>query len=154
MGHRYTKVTPITDDGVYDQHLSIPHQPGTNRAVQHLHPCDETPVCAEGGGGGGGEELGEKGGGGGEELEEKDGGEVLEEKGGGGGGEGGEERGERELEEACRVQEKRKKGKWWRRLISIFKPTKKPLPESPSCQQCNEGEQRKVAWAGKSSDGK
>ncbi|XP_056312713.1 serine/threonine-protein kinase pim-2-like [Danio aesculapii] len=43
-------------------------------------------------------------------------------------------------------------GKWWRRLISIFKPAKKPLPESPSCLQCNEGEHRKVAWTGKSSD--
>ncbi|XP_068075108.2 serine/threonine-protein kinase pim-2 [Danio rerio] len=132
MGHRYTKVTPITDDGVYDKHLSISHQPGTNRAVQHLHPCDETPVRAERGGG---------------DRRGVCGGEELEEKGG-----GGEERGDRELKEASRVQEKRKRGKWWRRLISILTPAKKPLPESPSCQQCNEGEQMKVAWARKSSD--
>ncbi|XP_050968104.1 serine/threonine-protein kinase pim-1 [Labeo rohita] len=44
MGQRVTKVRPITIGEVYEQHLSTPPKPSTNRAVQHPHPCDETPV--------------------------------------------------------------------------------------------------------------
>ncbi|RXN10802.1 serine threonine- kinase pim-1-like protein [Labeo rohita] len=84
MGQRVTKVSPMTVGEVYEQHLSTPPTPSTNRAVHHPHPRDETPVGA---GGGGGEE---EGGGGGEE------GVGLGEEGGGGGREEGEGGGEGE----------------------------------------------------------
>ncbi|XP_073691711.1 serine/threonine-protein kinase pim-2-like [Garra rufa] len=65
MGQRGTKVSPMTVDQVYEQHLSTPPKPSTNMAVQHPHPRDETPVGAGGGGeeegGGVGEEGGEVG---------------------------------------------------------------------------------------------
>jgi hypothetical protein len=57
------------------------------------------------------------------------------------------------------VQERRKRKNWWRRLPSFFRAAKKQPPESSSGQgevkqQKDEGEKRKVAWAGRSSDGK
>ncbi|KAL0172201.1 hypothetical protein M9458_032512 [Cirrhinus mrigala] len=56
---------------VYEQHPSTPPKPSTNMAVQHPHPCDETPVGAGGGGGGGEKE---------EEEERKEEGEVKEKR--------------------------------------------------------------------------
>ncbi|KAL0172204.1 hypothetical protein M9458_032515 [Cirrhinus mrigala] len=106
---------------VYEQHPSTPPKPSTNMAVQHPHPCDETPVGAGGGGGG--------------EKEEE---EERKEEGG--------------------VKEKRK-SKWWQRLRSFFRAAKKH-PKSSSGQgeveqqQQDDREKRKVAWAGRSSDGK
>ncbi|KAI2648594.1 Serine/threonine-protein kinase pim-2 [Labeo rohita] len=137
MGQRVTKVSPMTVGEVYEQHLSTPPTPSTNRAVHHPHPRDETPVGA---GGGGGEE---EGGGGGEGRGEE------------GGEEGGEE--EKERKEAERVEEKRKSKKWWRRLRSFFRAAQKHPPESSSGQGAveqkqDEREKRKVAWAGRSSD--
>ncbi|XP_026069795.1 serine/threonine-protein kinase pim-1-like [Carassius auratus] len=73
-----------------------------------------------------------------------------------GAGGGGEERGEEEeRKEAERVREKRKSKKWWWGLCSFFRAAKKH-PESSSGQkeeqQQDEGQKRKVAWAGRSSD--
>ncbi|XP_059391912.1 serine/threonine-protein kinase pim-1-like [Carassius carassius] len=61
-----------------------------------------------------------------------------------------------EEKEAERVKEKRKRKKWWRRLRSFFRAGKKN-PESSSGQreqekQQDQGQKRKVAWAGRSSD--
>uniref|UniRef100_A0A9J7XYI4 non-specific serine/threonine protein kinase n=1 Tax=Cyprinus carpio carpio TaxID=630221 RepID=A0A9J7XYI4_CYPCA len=167
MGQRVTKVSPMTVGEVYDQHLSTPPKPSTNTELQHPHPRDETPVGAGGGGGGGGEEGGEgeeggveKGGVGGEEgggVEGEEGGVGGEEGGGvGKGGEEGGEEEEKERNEAERVKEKRKRKKWWRRLRSFFRAAKKH-PESSSGQreqeqQQDEGQKRKVAWAGRTSD--
>ncbi|XP_073684032.1 serine/threonine-protein kinase pim-1-like [Garra rufa] len=118
MGQRVTKVTPITHGEVYDQHSSTPPKPRANRAVEHPHPRDETPVGAGGG--------------------------------------GGEER-----KEAWKDEEKRKRKKWWQRLRSFFRAAKKQqksssgqgeVEEQQQQQQPDEGEKRKVAWAGKSSD--
>ncbi|XP_026057578.1 serine/threonine-protein kinase pim-1-like [Carassius auratus] len=143
MGQRVTKVSPMKFGEVYDQHPSTPPKPSTNTELQHPHPRDESPV------GGGGEE-----------------GEGVEERGGekgGGGGEGGEEEEakdrkeeEKGRKEAERVKEKRKSKKWWRRLSSFFRAAKK-TPESSSGQreqqqQQDEGQKRKVAWAGRTSD--
>uniref|UniRef100_A0A8C2JVB8 non-specific serine/threonine protein kinase n=1 Tax=Cyprinus carpio TaxID=7962 RepID=A0A8C2JVB8_CYPCA len=167
MGQRVTKVSPMTVGEVYDQHLSTPPKPSTNTELQHPHPRDETPVGAGGGGGGGGG-GGEEGGGGGVEGEEGGGeetggveGEEGGEEGGGvegeeGGGEEEREREEEEMKEAERVKEKRKSKKWWRRLRSFFRAAKKH-PESSSGQreqeqQQDEGQKRKVAWAGRTSD--
>ncbi|XP_073689341.1 serine/threonine-protein kinase pim-1-like [Garra rufa] len=160
MGQRATKVRPMTVGEVYDQHLSTPPKPGTNTAVQHPPPRDETPVDA----GGGGEEVGGVGVG----KEGKEGGEgeeiggVGEEEGRREGEEGGEEKERKEEEkeerkEAGRAEEKRKSKKWWRRLRSFFRAAKKLPPKSSSGQgeveqQQDEGEKRKVAWAGRSSD--
>jgi len=109
---------------VCDQHLSTPPKPSINTAVQHPHPRDETPVNA---GEGNSQER---------RVMEK-GGEV------------------REVEESGRVQESRKRKKWWRRP-SFFRAAKKQPPESSSGQGevKDEGEKRKVAWPGRSSDGK
>ncbi|XP_067249941.1 serine/threonine-protein kinase pim-1-like [Chanodichthys erythropterus] len=163
---------------VYDEHPSTPPKPSINTAVQHPRPRDETPVGA---GEGNGQErrVMEREGGGGEEGGEEEERVVMEiergEEGGGEeerrvmerggeeeemarGGEGGEEE-EEEMKESGRVQEKRKrkKKKWWRRLTSFFRAAKKHPPESSSGQgevklQQDEGEKRKVAWAGRSSD--
>ncbi|XP_073684010.1 serine/threonine-protein kinase pim-1-like [Garra rufa] len=137
MGQRGTKVSPLTIVEVCEQHLSAPPKPGTNMAVQHPHPRDETPVGA----GGGGEEGGGVRG---------DGAGVGEE----GGGVRGDGAGRKE---AGRVEEKRKRKKWWQRLHSFFRAAKKQPPESSSVQgevqqQQDEEEKRKVAWAGRSSD--
>ncbi|RXN14343.1 serine threonine- kinase pim-2-like protein [Labeo rohita] len=43
MGQRVNKVSPMTVGEVYEQHPSTPPTPSTNMAVQHPHPCDETP---------------------------------------------------------------------------------------------------------------
>ncbi|KAI2663256.1 Serine/threonine-protein kinase pim-2 [Labeo rohita] len=159
MGQRVTKVRPITIGEVYEQHLSTPPKPSTNRAVQHPHPCDETPVGAgggggeeeEGGGGGGGEEEGGGGEGGGGGGGEEEGGGGGEEEGGGGEGE------EEERKEAGRVEERRK-SKWWQRLRSFFRAAKKHQKsssgrgEEEQQQQQDDGMKRKVAWAGRSSD--
>ncbi|XP_058623896.1 von Willebrand factor A domain-containing protein 5A-like isoform X3 [Onychostoma macrolepis] len=71
---------------------------------------------------------------------------------------GREEEEVKERKEAKRVKEKRKSKKWWWRLRSFFRAAKKQSPESSSGQeeeeqQQDEGEKRKVAWAGRSSDG-
>ncbi|KAK9951988.1 hypothetical protein ABG768_017856 [Culter alburnus] len=173
MGQRVCKVSPMIGE-VYDEHPSTPPKPSINTAVQHPHPRDETPVGA---GEGNGQErrVIERGGGGGEEGGEEE--ERVMERGGEEGGEeeerremereGGEEEEkvmereggeEEERKESGKVQEKRKrKKKLWRRLTSFFRAAKKQPPESGSGQgevkpQQDEGEKRKVAWAGRSSD--
>ncbi|ROI37069.1 Serine/threonine-protein kinase pim-1 [Anabarilius grahami] len=180
MGQRVCKVSPMIGE-VCDEHPSTPPKPSINTAVQHPLPRDETPVDAGEGnsqerrvierGEEGGEEeeerVMERGGEeGGEEEErremEREGGEggeeeVMEREGGKCGGRGGGEE-EEERKESGRVQEKRKrKKKLWRRLTSFFRAAKKQPPESSSGQgevklQQDEGEKRKVAWAGRSSD--
>ncbi|XP_048014162.1 cyclin-dependent kinase G1-like [Megalobrama amblycephala] len=152
MGQRVCKVSPMIGE-VCDEHPSTPPKPSINTADQHPHPRDETPVGA---GEGNGQErrVIERGGGGGEEGGEEEE-ETVMKRGGGGGEEGGEEE---ERKESGRVQEKRKrKKKLWRRLTSFFRAAKKQPPESGSGQgevnpQQDEGEKRKVAWAGRSSD--
>ncbi|KAG1952453.1 aurora kinase [Pimephales promelas] len=145
MGQRVSKVSPMIGE-VCDQHQSTPPKPSINTAVQHPRPRDETetPVDAAGvgksqerRGGGGGEGGGLGGGGGGEESEVK-----LRRFMERGEGDGGEER-----KESGRVL-KRRKRKWWRRMVSFFRADSKQGEE----KQRDEGEERKVAWAGRSSD--
>lgn len=72
-----------------------------------------------------------------------------------GAGGGGEKGGEEEVRKgAGRAREQRKRKTWWKRLTSCFRAAPKHPPESSPCQQQEEGEKRKVAWAERSSDGK
>uniref|UniRef100_A0A8C1XWF8 non-specific serine/threonine protein kinase n=1 Tax=Cyprinus carpio TaxID=7962 RepID=A0A8C1XWF8_CYPCA len=44
MGQRISRVIPVNDGAVYDHQSSTPPTPDTDKAEQHLHPCDEPLV--------------------------------------------------------------------------------------------------------------